>query len=176
LESAADGIIICDFGGHIVRVNREAERIFAYAREELVGRNVQDLIPERLREAHRRYQDAYAMQPGPRAMGLGNAPVLGRRKDGSEVPLEISLSPVSDDGEARVIAVVRDASERVRAEADRRRLLTILNATPDVVAIFTVDGTLAYLNPAGRRLLGVGLDDPLTGRQLEELLLPSCRR
>src|SRR5690606_36434680 len=70
----------------------------------------------------------------------------------------------------------RDASQRVRAEADRRRLLTILNATPDVVAIFKVDGTLVYLNPAGRQLLGVGLDDPLTGRQLEELLLPSCRR
>lgn len=176
LESAADGIIICDFSGRIVRVNREAERIFAYAREELIDRNVLDLVPERLREVHRRYQSIYALRPGRRAMRMDATPVLGLRKDGSEVPLEISLSPVSDDGEARVIAVVRDASQRVRAEADRRRLLTILNATPDVVAIFKVDGTLVYLNPAGRQLLGVGLDDPLTGRQLEELLLPSCRR
>ena len=175
LESAADGIVIIGSDGRILKVNREAERIFGYPREELVAHSLERLIPDRYRRHHHGHMANYMAQATTRPMGRGIA-VMGRRQDGSEVPLEISLSPATVGGERRVIAVVRDVSERVQAEADRHRLATILDATPDVIAIFTEDGALVHLNPAGRRLLGVGRHESLKGRTLEELLTPTARQ
>lgn len=174
LESAADGIVISDMAGHILRLNREAERIFGYSRQELVGSTVEQLIPERLRTRHRAYQGAYAENATSRVMGPASK-VVGLRSDGSEVPLEISLSPVKLAEKPHVIAVVRDVTEREQAEADRRRLLTILDATPDLVAIFTPSRELSYLNPAGRQLLGIGLEDALSEHSIDELLSSSAR-
>lgn len=173
LESAADGIVISDRNGRILRINREAERIFGYPRQELVGRSVQELVPIRFRQAHCGYHAGYVHAPASRSMGQTTA-VPGLRKDGSEVSVEISLSPAQFDEQFQVIAVVRDVTQRLRAEADRRRLLTILDATPDLIAIFTLDCELVYLNPAGRRLLGMAADDPLEGRRLDELLEPEA--
>ncbi|SFR56443.1 PAS domain S-box-containing protein/diguanylate cyclase (GGDEF) domain-containing protein [Marinobacter daqiaonensis] len=170
-EAAADGILISDPGGQIIKVNREAEQIFAYRREELLSRNVDDLLPEPLRQQHRRYVDSYSLDPRSRSMGRGSI-VLGRRSDGSEIPLEISLSPVLIDPDQRVIAVVRDVSARMRAEADRQRLITILDMTPDVTATFATNGALIYLNPAGRHLLGITDEAPLAGWEFEQLLTP----
>lgn len=175
LESAADGIVIIGTDGRILTVNREGERIFGYPRQELIGQPLDCLIPERFRHQHESYMSGYIAQASTRPMGRGVA-VMGRRHDGSEVPLEISLSPAFIGEERRVIAVVRDVSERVRAEADRHRLVTILDATPDVIAIFKEDGSLVHLNPAGRRLLGIGMLDSLKGRTLDELMTPSARQ
>lgn len=171
LESAADGIVICDPKGRILRVNRQAERIFGYTRQELVGANVETLIPLRQRAGHQAYMDGYVAQAVPRVMSPARK-VLGLRSDGSEVPLEISLSPVVLGEQPRVIAVVRDVTERALAEADRQRLLTILDATPDLVAMFTPQRELSYLNPAARRLLGLGEQAPLSSRLVDELLSP----
>lgn len=173
LESAADGLIISDYQGKILRINREAERIFDYPRQELVGRSVQELVPPRLRHTHRRYHANYVLAPATRAMGR-TAAVPGLRKDGSEVPVEISLSPAQFDGQEQVIAVVRDVTQRLQAEADRQRLLAILDATPDVVAIFLLSRHLVYLNPAGRRLLGVTDEEPIDEFLLDELLTPAA--
>ena len=170
LESAADGIVITDLKGRILRVNREAERIFGYAREELIGLDVGQLIPERFHELHQRYVAGYARRPTTRSMGSLGSAVPGRRRDGGEVPLEISLSPVLLADDAHVIAVVRDASARLRAESGRQRLLAILDSTPDVVATFKADGELVYLNPAGRRLIGLGYDDPIAGAFIQDLV------
>jgi diguanylate cyclase (GGDEF)-like protein/PAS domain S-box-containing protein len=175
LEAAADGILISAAEGRIVRVNREAERIFGYSRQELLERSVQDLVPDRFQSSHKNYWSSYMTAPVPRVMGR-QAAVAGLRKSGSEIPLEISLSPARHGEQPSVIAVVRDVTERLRAEADHRRLLTILDTTPDMVAIFTPDHQLVYLNPAGRELLGIGPDDTLEGRSKDELLSPSARR
>lgn len=169
LESAADGIIISSPEGRILRVNREAERIFGYPRQELLGRSIEELIPARLRQAHHAHLAGYVGAPEARAMGSMGA-VPGLRKDGSEVPVEISLSPACFEGQMQVISVVRDVTQRLRTEADRQRLLAILDATPDVVAIFLPSRQLVYLNPAGRRLLGLGSAEPLTGISLDQLL------
>ncbi|MFC4259210.1 EAL domain-containing protein [Marinobacter lacisalsi] len=174
-EAAADGIVISDLGGRILKVNREAEQIFAYPRETLLSSNVDDLLPDRLRSRHRHYVKDYSSHPGPRSMGRGSV-VLGRRGDGSEVPLEISLSPVRIGDDERVIAVIRDISERLKTESDRQRLLTILDMTPDVTAIFTMNGELVYLNPAGRHLLGISDQAPLTSHEFENLLTPHARK
>lgn len=175
LESAADGIVIIGTDGRILKLNREAERIFGYPRQELIAKPLECLVPDRYRHQHKGHLAGYLGQATTRPMGRGIA-VMGRRRDGSEVPLEISLSPASIGEERRVIAVVRDVSERVQAEADRLRLVTILDATPDVIAIFTEDGALVHLNPAGRQLLGMGLHEKLEGRTMEELLTPAARR
>lgn len=177
LESAADGIIICQLDGCIVRVNREAEQIFGYSRNELVGSSVQRLVPERLRAFHGESIADYGAAQQPRPMGRRDTPVVGRRKDGSEVPLEISLSPANPDGDGRprIIAVVRDATERVRNEADRRRLVTILDSTPDIVAIFTAAGELVHLNPAGRQLLGLTDEESAAGHRIDDLIAPTAR-
>ena len=175
LESAADGIVISGPDGRILRVNREAERIFGYSREQLLGAPVEMLIPRRSRSRHRDYRAAYVDSAIPRVMGTISK-ITGLRSDGSEVPLEITLSSVRLDEQLRVIAVVRDVTERERAEADRRRLLAILDATPDMIAIFTPDRKLCYLNPAGRELLGLGPQDPVEQHAIDALLAPSAQQ
>lgn len=175
LESAADGIIISSPEGRILRVNREAERIFGYPRQELLGRSIEELIPARLRQAHHAHLAGYVGAPEARAMGSMGA-VPGLRKDGSEVPVEISLSPACFEGQMQVISVVRDVTQRLRTEADRQRLLAILDATPDMIAIFTPDRKLCYLNPAGRELLGLGPQDPVEQHAIDALLAPSAQQ
>tara|TARA_R110002074_G_scaffold63907_3_gene152897 strand:- start:1526 stop:4414 length:2889 start_codon:yes stop_codon:yes gene_type:complete len=173
LESAADGIIISTNDGCIVRINREAERIFGYPREDLVGRSVNELVPVRHRKAHGTYHSRYLRKAKARTMGGTIAAV---RRDGNEVSVEISLSPVQDGSQQRMIAVVRDATHRLKIEADRQRLLSIMDATPDVTAMFTVDRKLIYLNPAGLRLLrGVSIEE-VANQRFDDLLTAESLR
>lgn len=131
-EAAPDGIIVVDGGGRIVDLNPAAERMFGYRREELLGSEVETLVPAASRPVHRSEREAYVEDPHPRPMGIGME-LRGVRKDGSEFPVEISLSPFSPNGEARVISIVRDVTERKRlrefgagtvraAEEERRRI------------------------------------------------------
>lgn len=170
LESAADGIIISSNDGRIVRINREAERIFGYSREELVGLSVNELVPLRYREAHSANHSHYISAPKVRAMG---GTIAALRKDGSEVSVEISLSPLRDSSQPRVIAVVRDATQRLQMEADRQRLLSIMDVTPDITAMFTMDRRLIYLNPAGRRLLKGIPTAEVANQKLDNLVTPA---
>lgn len=175
LESAADGILIVDPEGRILRLNREIERIFGYSRQELLGRNVQELVPEQIRQRHAAYLTDFAAKPRPRSMG-GQDAIQGLRQDGSQVPLEISLSSITVDDQLQLIAVVRDVTERMLREADRQRLLSIVDATPDLVAILTTDLELSYLNPAGRQMLGIPAQTELEHRLLYEWLSSSARQ
>src|SRR5438309_265800 len=90
LESAPDAMVIVDWHAHIQLINAQAERIFGWTREELVGQNIAELIPERLRGAHREHLKGYLRDAHPRPMG-SDFELRGRRKDGSEFPVEISL-------------------------------------------------------------------------------------
>lgn len=175
LESAADGILIVDSEGRILRLNREIERIFGYSRQQLLGRNVQELVPQQLRQQHAVYLADFAAQPRPRSMG-GQDAIQGLRQDGSQVPLEVSLSSITLDDQLQLIAVVRDVTERMLGEADRQRLLSIVDATPDLVAILTIDLELSYLNPAGRQMLGISAQTELEHRLLYEWLSSSARQ
>jgi PAS domain S-box-containing protein len=116
LEDAPDGIVLADESGRILLVNRRTEELFGYERGELLGRPVEQLVPEPRRGTHRAHRARYRAEPHPRAMGAG-LELRGRRADGTEFPVEISLSPVRREGTLRIVATVRDITERLRSEA-----------------------------------------------------------
>lgn len=115
LESAPDGIVVVDASGRIVIANTQAERLFGYTREELVGQPVELLVPERYRAAHVPTRQGYFSAPKTRPMGAGR-PLTGRKKDGTEFPVEISLSPLETEQGTLVTSIVRDITERREAE------------------------------------------------------------
>ena len=117
LEAAPDAMVIVSASGKIVRVNTQTERVFGYPREELLGKPIEQLIPARFRDRHEAHRAAYAEARRPRGMGVG-LELFGLRKDGTEFPVEISLSPLATDEGRLVSAAVRDITERKRAEAE----------------------------------------------------------
>jgi len=120
LESATEGILLVDGGGRISLVNAGAERMFGYTREELVGAELERLLPDRVRHGHREHRARYFAEPRVRPMGIG-LDLWARRRDGSEFPVEISLSHVDSDEGTLALAFVTDITERKRAEAQLQR-------------------------------------------------------
>src|SRR6185295_2101416 len=132
LESASESIVITNAAGNIVRVNAKTEQMFGYARDELIGRPVEILIPARVRDAHVVHRGGYMAAPRVRSMGLG-LDLAGVKKDGTEVPVEVSLSFVETDEGIRAIAFVTDISnrlafQRAARQADKLAALGTLSA------------------------------------------------
>ncbi|WP_372791225.1 EAL domain-containing protein [Paraconexibacter sp.] len=121
LEAAPDAMVIVGQDGRIVLANTQTLRLFGYSRVDLVGQPVEVLIPERLRDGHAAHRDAYGSDPHSRPMGAG-LELFARRKDGAEVPVEISLSPLDTADGRLVSAAIRDVSVR-REEAEKLRYL-----------------------------------------------------
>ncbi len=115
LEAAPDAILEVDAGGSIVLLNNAAEKMFGYTRQELLGLNVDALVPNSMRVGHHQHRGSYTDHPQTRPMGTG-LELNAQRKDGSLLPVEISLSPNPVNGELRVIAVVRDITKRKEIE------------------------------------------------------------
>ncbi|OFZ18122.1 MAG: hypothetical protein A2Z20_06140 [Bdellovibrionales bacterium RBG_16_40_8] len=111
IDSAHDAIITINSQGIIELVNEQVLNYFGYTKDELVGQTIEKLIPERLRNAHVGYRERYNIQAKPRTMGQG-LELFARRKDGRELPVDISLSPMKLRGEIKVTAIIRDISER----------------------------------------------------------------
>lgn len=120
LESAPDAIVIVNAAGQMVIINQQAELLFGYPRSELLGRPVELLIPAHTHAAHRKHREGYIANPHTRPMGVGYT-LMGRRKDGSKFPAEVSLSPLHSGQRLLVTSVIRDVSERMRAETALRR-------------------------------------------------------
>jgi two-component system cell cycle sensor histidine kinase/response regulator CckA len=166
LDAAPDAIVAVNPDGSIALVNAQAERLFGYARAELLGKSVDVLVPNRFRGTHPAHRNGYFAAPQPRPMGAGTE-LAGRRKDGSEFPAEISLSSI-DTPEGRLVsAAIRDVSDRKRAEAKFRGLL---EAAPDAIVGVGADGRIALVNAQTERLFGYTRADML-GRPVE-LLVP----
>ena len=121
LEAAPDAILEVDRRGIIVLVNREAERLFGYGREELLGTHIEALIPERFRNTHPDYRKGYHAHPITRPMGSG-LDLWARRRDGSEFPVDINLSPIHEEDDVHVMCVIRDITDRRRAQEEIQSL------------------------------------------------------
>lgn len=116
VEAAPNAMVMVDAGGAMVMVNSQAERLFGYSREELLGRPVEMLLPERDRARHPEHREMFRRAPSIRPMGAGRN-LTGRRKDGSEVPIEIGLNPVRTEDGVFALAAIIDVSDRLRDEA-----------------------------------------------------------
>jgi PAS domain S-box-containing protein len=119
LESTPDAMIIIDVKGVIRYANRQVTTLFGYAHDEIIGKRIEQLMPNRFRELHIAHREQYARQLRLRPMGTG-LELLGRGADGTEFPVEISLSPIDSPGEgqALVAAAIREVTDRKRIEAD----------------------------------------------------------
>jgi len=126
LESAPDAMVIVDSAGQIQLVNAQTERLFGYSRDELIGKPVEMLMPDRFHDQHVGHRRQYSRAPQPREMGLG-LELSGRRKDGTEFPVEISLSPLKTRDGVLVSSAIRNVTDRRQAEDQIRQLNFALN-------------------------------------------------
>jgi len=117
LDAAPDALIIVDERGNVAFANRQVSAIFGYPHDELIGRPIDVLIPERFHARHLLHRSAYSGAPHLRPMGAG-LDLYARRRDGSEFPVEISLSPIRGPGHELVAAAIRDVTDRRRVQAE----------------------------------------------------------
>jgi PAS domain S-box-containing protein len=157
LDSIAECAVIVDSDGRITDMNRMAEAVFGYERTELLNQPIEYLMPERFREAHVAQRESYMASPRRMPMGSGRE-LIGRRRDGSEFPVEISLSPIKSGDDERVLALATDISNRRRIERERQES----NAaawTDESVLVTDLAGTIQYVNRAFERMTGFSSEE-----------------
>jgi hypothetical protein len=150
LESASEGIILINTTGRITLVNTAAERMFGYQRSELLGEALEILLPERIRRGHVEHRTGYFAEPRVRPMGIG-LDLSGRRQDGTEFPVEISLSHVESTEGGVAIAFITDITERKRIEAQLQHQREVLYQNEKLTALGTMAAGIAHEmnNPLG---------------------------
>jgi PAS domain S-box-containing protein len=181
VEASPSGLLLADADGRIVLVNQEIERLFGYSREELLGQPVEILLPRESRKAHVTLRGTFIAKPQTRKLGRGRY-LHGLHKDGTEIPLEIGLTPVVTDEGLCVVSSIVDIRERRRAEEERHRLEEQLQQAQKLEALGTLAGGIAHdFNNILAAIVGyselarVTVENPESGKGLEEILVAARR-
>ncbi len=159
-EFSPDAVLVADSVGFIVLANAQAERLFAYDRQELVGQPIEILVPERFRSIHPIHRSRYAALPHTRPMGAG-LELFARRKDGSEFAVDIMLSPLTVEGAPFTLAVIRDVTLRKRVEQERDRQASIareqaalLDLAHDSIIVRDLENRITFWNRGAEEKYG----------------------
>ena len=172
-ESAPDAVIISDPDGKIVMVNAQAQELFGYQRQELIGKPIETLLPERFRARHVAHRSHYVAEPQPRIMGTA-LELYAQRKNGSEFPVGVSLSPVRTDTELLIFSDIRDMTLRKQTELELRsseaRFRSVAETANDAVITADSQGNIVYFNRAAEHIFGYAVTEAVT--QPLTLLMP----
>lgn len=192
LEAIPDAVAAVNQQGLIIQVNSQTETMFGYTRDELIGQRIEMLVPERQRGHHDHHRERFHRQPKMRRMGSG-LDLNGRRRDGSEFPVEISLSPVATGNGMVVLSAIRDITERKRIEEELRRtnaeleirkarelrdyqtrLALIVDSSQDAIIGKNLDGIVTHWNKGAEEIYGYTAQE-MIGRHISTLA-PEDRR
>lgn len=176
LETSPDAVIVVDREGRILFANLQAERVFDYPPDALVGENVDLLVPDRLRATHAIHRMRYAESPRLRPMG-SKLTLFGRKQNGTEFPVEISLSPVTVGEHTLFSANIRDITDRRRNEVELRRtqaqLLSAVESIQGAFALFDTNDKLVLCNSTYREMVGSRMTGDLVGRVFDDVIAAS---
>src|SRR5579872_5990302 len=189
LEAIPDAVAAVNAQGVIVQINSQTESIFGYTRDELIGQRVEVLVPERHRQQHTGHRDHFHQEPKIRRMGSG-LDLYGRRRDGTEFPVEISLSPVRIGDNSIVLSVIRDISDRKRIELELRRaneeldrrktrelresqnrMALIVDSSQDAIIGKNLDGIITHWNKGAERIYGYAAHE-MIGKPISAIAPP----
>ncbi|WP_262915435.1 PAS domain-containing protein [Niabella ginsengisoli] len=165
LETAPDAMVIVNKQGQIVLANAQTESLFGYTKDELLGQEVEVLIPDSFLKYHKSHRETYFKQPTTRSMGKG-IELYAKRKDSSTFQAEISLSPLITEEGTFVSAAIRDITERKRGEQMFRGLL---ESAPDAMVIVSKDGIIQLVNTQVENIFGYNKSE-LIGKRVEILI------
>ncbi|HTH60132.1 MAG TPA: PAS domain S-box protein [Paraburkholderia sp.] len=173
LNSASDAMLIVDHDGVVVFANPPVERLFGYTRDDLSGKPLEILMPERVRDSHVARRIDFFANPRPRSMGVG-LELLGCHRDGTEFPIEVSLSPLKTDrGLDLVMATIHDITARKRAEQalldGEARMRAIVDTAVDAIITIDETGVVERVNPRTQQLFGYDASE-MVGRNISMLM------
>lgn len=177
LDTAVDGMILIDPQGVVLMFNPACERLFGYGAGEVLGQNVKMLMPAPFQAEHDRYLENYHRTGERKIIGIGRE-VVGRRKDGTTFPMDLSVGEARHGGRSTFVGIIRDITERQRTEQEVRqaaaRLRAVLDTAVDGVILIDARGTVLMFNPACERLFGFRAAEVLG--QNVKMLMPSPYR
>lgn len=171
-NSAPDGMLLVSLAGEIVEANAQAESMFGYGKGELAGRMIEALIPDRYHN-HPKHRSDYFAEPHTRTMGQG-LELFGRRKNDSEFPVDIMLSPLQTSKGTRTLCVVRDVTLREVDREEKSRLAAIVDSANEAIIGKNLDGKITSWNPAAERLFGYSAQEAI-GKHISMLIPPDLR-
>jgi PAS domain S-box-containing protein len=165
VEAAPNAMVMVNKAGLIEMVNAQTENIFGYSRDELLGQPIDILLPERFRHQHPQHRASFFSDLSPRAMGAGRD-LYGRRKDGSEFPVEVGLNPIETEDGVKVLSAITDISARKRMEA---RFRQVVEAAPNAMVMVNKAGIIEMVNAQAELIFGYSRDE-LLGQSIDILL------